>query len=170
MYRITNAWIDTNATCSSGKNHTGSHTGTGFKYNISTLKHQCIKDLKTKTKISGSFHYYKFWFLFLSKKTNHTTHSNQSNYKSCLLSLHQLMIPVWIKDQKYVLQTLYRSEYLKQSITIWIVSWPSVSLHPYKTPLMISQYWWWHQAITWTNVDQIFCQHMVRPGHHELNG
>ena len=48
-YRIAGAWIDTNDTCSSGKNQTESHTGTDFEYNTSTWKHQCNKHLKTKT-------------------------------------------------------------------------------------------------------------------------
>ena len=43
------------------------------------------------------------------------------------------------------------------------------------TLLMISQHclrlWlgaWWHQAITWTNVDPDLCRHMVLLGHNEL--
>ena len=73
----------------------------------------------------------KVWHLFISKnKTNHTTYSNQSNNKSCLLSFHQLIIPVWIKYQTYVSQISYRGEYHKQCIAIRIISWPSVSLHP----------------------------------------
>ena len=30
------AWIDTNDTYTGGKDHTESHTGTGFEYNINT--------------------------------------------------------------------------------------------------------------------------------------
>ena len=73
----------------------------------------------------------KVWYLFISEKTNHTTYSNQSNHKSCLISFHQLIIPAWIRYQTYVSKIWYRGEYHKQCIAIWIVSWPSVSLHPY---------------------------------------
>ena len=50
------AWIDTNDTCSSGeKNHTASHTGTGFKYNISVhIKQQCNKDLQCVEDITSA--------------------------------------------------------------------------------------------------------------------
>ena len=32
----------------------------------------------------------KVWYLSISKKTNHTTYSKQSNHKPCLLSLHRV--------------------------------------------------------------------------------
>ena len=94
----------------------------------------------------------KVWYLSISKKKkkkkNHTTYSNQSNHKPCLLSLHQLIIPVWIKYQKHVSQISYRWEYRKQCIAIWIVSWLSVSLHPYPGSLSLRLQWNLYEATT----------------------
>ena len=65
---------------------------------------------------SDSFQYFLSLVSFYFWKTNHTRwYRNQytGSHNSCLFSLHQLIIPVWIKIQKYVWQISYRVEYCK---------------------------------------------------------
>ena len=58
-------------------------------------------------------------------------------------------------------------------ISYFPVKLPSGESH--NTPLMVAQHWfrwwlgaWWHQAITWANVEPVLCWCMVSLGHNEL--
>ena len=89
------------------------------------------------------FQYYQSLVLFYFWKTNHTGYSNQSKHETCLFSLHQLIIPVWIIFQKYVAniiswgvsQAVYRNmNNMNRIVTEYI------SLHPYQSPIYIYIY------------------------------
>ena len=134
-----------------------SYTRLGPSEGCHTVSHLATRFRCTKTPKCPIFLFKELYLKLFSVPASHVCYGLLTH---CSLGDVEVILHVYFSNSFYELICWTHPVKLE-----WVPQIPSDN----KSTLVQVMAWWWHQAITWANVDLDLCRHITSPGYNLLS-